>query len=94
MYLKELEGELQVVWIHGVDAVLGPLGWLQGVAALGLRVARLVAVGTDHADLQGCGHLVPSWRTDGIVLVVFLLLDAFQCQLDPGQADGIKSEPR
>lgn len=24
-YLKELKGELQVVWIHGVDAVLGPL---------------------------------------------------------------------
>lgn len=94
MYLEELKGELQVVWIHGVNAVLGPFGGLQGVATLRLRVTRLVAIGADHADLQCSGHLVPSRWTDCIVLLIFLLLNALQCQLDPGHVNGIKSESR
>jgi len=58
-YLKELKGELQVVGVHRVDAVLSPPERIQGVAALRLRVAGLVAIGTDHTDLQSGGHFEP-----------------------------------
>ena len=61
-HLKEFEGELQVVGVHGLDGVLGPARGLQRVAAVGLRVAGLVTVTADHADLQGGGHLVQGCR--------------------------------
>lgn len=38
-YLKELKGELKVVWVHGVDAVLCPLRGPQAVPTFRLRVA-------------------------------------------------------
>lgn len=71
-YLKELKGELQVVWVHGVDAVLGPPEGLQRVPTFRLCVTWLIATGTDHTDLQGGGHLVPRCRTK-----LFLLLSLF-----------------
>lgn len=49
-YLKELKVKLKVVWVHGVNTVLSPLGGLQGVPTLRLRVTRLVAISTDHTD--------------------------------------------
>lgn len=75
-YLKELKGELQVVWVHGVDAVLGPPGRLQRVPTFRLRVTWLVATGTDHTGLQGGGNLVPRCRTK-LFLLFSLFLYAF-----------------
>lgn len=75
-YLKELQGELEVVWVHGVDAVLRPLGGLQCIATLRLWVAWLITTGTDHTDLQGGGHLLQRWRTE-LFFILILLLYAF-----------------
>lgn len=88
-YLKELKGELQVVWIHGVDAVLGPLWGLQCIPTFRLRVARLVSIGTDHADLQSSGFV--TWcRTERILFIVSFLLYTLQCQLDSVQISTFK----
>lgn len=71
-YLKELKGELQVVWVHGVDDVLGPPGGLQRVPTFRLCVTWLIGTGTDHTDLQRGGHLVPR-----CMIKLFLLLSLF-----------------
>lgn len=94
-HLEELKGELQVVRVHGVDGVLGPLGGLQGVATFRLGVSRFVAVGADHADLQGGGHLVHGRGTELVLLLVFVvLLNALQRQLDSvGDGDRVCSSP-